>query len=166
MITRQTLERKELTIALATSSTVPYRTQHKSENGEKCECRVRPVLDRFVDRIDEIISDLAHRIDCLAALFLGIGNHALYAGACTPPSRAVMMLPTCSANSLNSSRSVCNSLWMSPEVSKAVLRASRVSLPDSRTLFETDDVAIIADLPASDVPARAATDFLDNAITR
>ena len=65
-IVHQTLEHRDLT--RTSSSTAPRRAQNKSDHGEKCECRIRPVLDRFVDRINETIGDIAHRVDCLAAL--------------------------------------------------------------------------------------------------
>src|SRR5215475_2847635 len=64
----------------------PHRAKEKSNNGEKCECGVGPFLNGFVDRVDEIVSDIAHRIDRLAALFLGIGSDAFNARTCTLPS--------------------------------------------------------------------------------
>src|SRR6516164_5771054 len=48
----------------------PGRAEQESESQRHRHGRVGTVLDRLVERLDEFIRDLAHRIDCLAAFVL------------------------------------------------------------------------------------------------
>src|SRR6185437_11471247 len=64
----------------APQSAPPSHSEQKSKRGGDRERRVRPLLDRLVDRLDKIVRYVAHRADCFLSFGLRVGDHTVNAG--------------------------------------------------------------------------------------
>src|SRR5436309_1284507 len=66
----------------------PHCAKQETKTERHAQRCVRTALDRFVDRLDELVRHLAHGIDRLAAFVLGVGNGVIHAGLRPLPGRA------------------------------------------------------------------------------
>jgi hypothetical protein len=61
----------------AKSLSAPSRAEQKRNSGDDRERRVRPCLDRLIERFDELIGHFAHGAGRIAALAMGVSEHVV-----------------------------------------------------------------------------------------
>src|SRR6266849_3896073 len=76
-----------LNMATGANLPPPHCAKQETETERHGQRRVGTVLDRLVDRLDELVRDLAHGVDRLAAFVLGVGNDIIYTGPGALPRR-------------------------------------------------------------------------------
>src|SRR5215472_6326645 len=67
--------------------TAPGRAEQETQSDRDCQSRVGSIFDRLVDGLDKFVRNLAHGIDSLLALVLGVGHDAVDAGPGPLPCR-------------------------------------------------------------------------------
>src|SRR5689334_6795073 len=69
-------------------STAPSRTEQEADAGSERQRRIRPTLQRLIDRIDHVVADLADRADAFHRLVLHVGYDTTDVGLGFSPSCA------------------------------------------------------------------------------